>query len=95
MSNEAIRWRICEVCGGDEKIDPLGVVDIDDFSPEEREAYFAGRYRVNCPHCRGTGKVPADKPQAIIRPGSNGQPVVYQDADDASEHFLRMQEGLC
>lgn len=31
----------------------------------------------------------------IVRFGSDGQPVVYEDAADASEHLLRMQEGLC
>jgi len=33
--------------------------------------------------------------KGIVRFGSDGQPVVYEDAADASEHLLRMQEGLC
>lgn len=33
--------------------------------------------------------------QPIVRYGSEGQRVEYDDPDDASEHFLRMAEGWC
>jgi hypothetical protein len=33
-------------------------------------------------------------PEPIVRFGSDGQRVEYADADDASEHLLRMAEGL-
>jgi hypothetical protein len=41
------------------------------------------------------GVYAAAKPRRHVRFGSEGQPVEYEDADDASEHFLRMAEGLC
>ena len=31
----------------------------------------------------------------FVRFGSEGQRVEYEDADDASEHMLRMAEGWC
>lgn len=33
--------------------------------------------------------------EEFVRFGSEGQRVEYEDADDASEHRLRMMEGLC
>lgn len=76
-------------------MDALGVVDPDDFTDDEFEAYQAGEHDVPCTHCRGTGKVLASAPAPIIRTGSDGQNVHYEDDDDASEHLLRMAEGWC
>jgi hypothetical protein len=36
-----------------------------------------------------------ERKESLVRFGSDGQRVQYRDADEASEHFLRMQEGLC
>lgn len=36
-----------------------------------------------------------EKRESLVRFGSDGQRVQYADAADASEHFLRMAEGLC
>ncbi len=35
------------------------------------------------------------RPRGVVRFGSDGRPVVYEDETEASEHRLRMQEGLC
>lgn len=43
----------------------------------------------------GVYAVPDKLREPIVRFGSDGQRVEYEDADDASEHFLRMAEGLC
>jgi RecJ-like exonuclease len=86
-------WIICPLCKGDGHVDALGVVNPMDFDAESFDFYKAGGYDVLCANCKGTGKVREDQPQNITRIGSDGQQVQYADADDASEHFLRMSEG--
>lgn len=86
-------WVICEVCHGDGKVDQLGVVRRSDFDDEDWDHYLQGGHDVPCMACAGTGKVRADAPEPIRRTGSDGQNVFYADADDASEHLLRMAEG--
>lgn len=51
-------WEICHVCSGDGGHSRrLGVVDPDDWEPEEFEEYLAGRYDAVCERCHGSGKV--------------------------------------
>lgn len=87
-------WIICPRCKGDGRVDTQGVVDPADFDDESREFYLHGKYDTHCGHCKGTGKVREDAPPPILRTGSHGQAVEYADEDDASEHHLRMAEGL-
>lgn len=88
-------WKICPICHGDGKVDALGVVDPYDCTEEEWEDYMDGAYKKDCANCHGLGRVRADKPTNLVRHGSDGQIVQYEDEADASEHFLRMAEGLC
>jgi hypothetical protein len=39
-------------------VDAGGISEDDwqEWCPDEREAYFSGRYDINCPECRGSGK---------------------------------------
>jgi hypothetical protein len=87
-------WVICPTCEGDGRVDQLGVIVRDDFADEEWQDYLDGRYDEPCGLCEGSGKVRADAIQPIRRTGSAGQNVFYRDAADASEHLLRMMEGL-
>lgn len=87
-------WVICPCCQGEGKSDSLGVVDREDFSDADFESYLDGGYDTICERCGGTGKVIAHE-EPIVRAGSDGQNVYYADADDASEHLLRMAEGWC
>lgn len=90
------KWVICPCCEGEGKRDTLGVVNPDDFDAEEWEEYKAGGYRSSCAECKGSGKMLAGEAAGLIRrTGSSGQAVYYRDADDASEHMLRMAEGQC
>lgn len=86
-------WMICPLCRGDGLVDQLGVVDPDHFDEDEWEAYRDGAYRCRCANCAGTGKVRQDQPTNVVRTGSYGQQVQYEDAVDASEHLLRIAEG--
>jgi len=92
-------WIICPVCKGDGRRDAQGVVDLDELDDDSREAYLAGDYDRCCEVCRGAGKVREDFEKTdgpvIRRRGRDGQLEIYRDADDASEHFLRLAEGLC
>lgn len=95
MPREQSHWEICSVCKGEGTLDNLGVVNPHDFSDQEWEDYLGGRFRTRCETCNGTGKVRSDASKPIVLAGSDGQPVVYDDPADASEHRLRMQEGEC
>lgn len=86
-------WVICATCHGDSKVDRLGVVARSDFDDDEWDHYLEGGHDVHCMGCAGTGKVRAGTLAPIRRTGSDGQNVFYRDADDASEHMLRMAEG--
>ena len=89
------KWSICPACNGDGCADSLGVVDRDDFDDEEWQRYLAGQYEARCSVCNGRGRVPEfDTSSLLVRAGSDGQNVRYADADDASEHYLNMAEGL-
>lgn len=90
-----MRWKICDACKGEGALDTQGVVNPDDFSPEEWDAYRNGAYNTPCGVCGATGKVLIKQPEPIMRAGSDGQQVFYDDEADASEHLLRMAEGLC
>jgi hypothetical protein len=93
------RWEICSCCQGEGTVDVLGVVSPDDFAggdgDDTWELYKAGAYDAPCAPCLGSGKVLAGSPAPVVRFGRDGQKVVYEDADDASEHSLRMAEGWC
>lgn len=93
------KWIICPHCDGDGRVDSLGVVNRDDFDDGEFEQYLDGEFDTGCAVCGGSGKVREDHEATngpvIVRTGSTGQRVVYRDADDASEHMLRMAEGWC
>lgn len=95
MSAAASPWMICPHCRGEGQTSAhLGEVDPDDFDADDFQDYLAGGYDAPCGACGGSGKVrEADQP--LVRTGTDGQPVFYQDADDASEHGLRMAEGWC
>lgn len=93
--NARRKWVICPACGGEGEVDALGVVNRDDFTEEEWQDYRAGALDCPCTVCNGRGSVADFDPGAlVVRSGSDGQNVFYADADDASEHFLRMAEGL-
>jgi len=96
MSNAKAPYIICPVCNGEERVDVIGVVDRNSFDADDWEFYLEGGYDAPCTYCNSTGKV-RDEPerQPIYRTGSDGQRVVYDDPDDASEHRLRMAEGAC
>lgn len=97
MTDKPAPFIICPVCKGEEKVDTMGVVKPGDFDEITWERYLAGEYDSTCTYCHGKGKV-RDEPERqapIYRTGSDGQNVVYDDADDASEHWLRMAEGYC
>lgn len=98
-ARRGVKWIICPQCDGDGRVDSLGVVNRDDFDDEEFERYLDGDFDTRCSVCSGAGKVREDFRQSdgpvILRNGSTGQRVVYRDADDASEHLLRMAEGRC
>lgn len=88
-------WVICASCQGDGQTSAhLGEVHRDEWDADEFQDYLEGAYDAPCGACAGTGKVRADA-VPLVRSGRDGQPVFYADADDASEHLLRMAEGLC
>jgi hypothetical protein len=55
------RWEICPVCDGEGKHSlALGCItgsEWEEWSPEEREYYGAGKYDQRCSDCDGSGKV--------------------------------------
>lgn len=63
-------WEICYNCDGNGTVDhpafSNGISQEDfDEDPEFREDYFAGRYDVRCPHCKGSGKMLAVNEDAL------------------------------
>lgn len=65
-------WRICPTCSGEGKHSrALGVVNPDDFSPDEWEDYLSGGYDQPCSTCEGTGKVREgeweERPRGVTR----------------------------
>lgn len=56
--SEQGKWMICATCDGEGKHSrALGVVNQDDFSPDEWDGYMAGGYDSPCAPCGGEGKV--------------------------------------
>lgn len=55
------RWAICDGCEGEGKHSKgLGCIsseEMDDWSPEEKQDYFSGKYDRRCEDCGGSGKV--------------------------------------
>ncbi|MEY2152345.1 hypothetical protein AB7849_15675 [Rhodanobacter sp. 115] len=95
QSNEQGKWVICPCCKGEGKRDMQGVVDRDDFDDEEWAEYLDGSYDTPCSDCGGSGKMLATTADRLIRrTGTGGHSVFYKDADDASEHLLRMVDGM-
>jgi DnaJ-class molecular chaperone len=61
------RWMICQTCSGDGSHSrALGVVDPNDFDPEEWERYIGGGYDQTCGTCGGSGKVRTDDADASL-----------------------------
>jgi len=85
-------WMICPHCDGDgHHSRRLGEINREEWDEEDFERYLEGAYDAQCEVCRGAGKVREDEfddRPLIVRDG-----VVYRDADDASEHWLRMAGG--
>lgn len=51
-------WEICDVCHGDGgHSNRLGVINLNEWSDDEIDGYFNGRYDVTCERCNGSGKV--------------------------------------
>jgi len=49
---------ICPTCSGHgHHTNTLGVINPDDFSPDELDDYFAGRLDEACTRCDSTGKL--------------------------------------
>ena len=49
---------ICPTCSGHgHHANALGVIDPEDFTPEELTDYFAGRLDEPCTRCESTGKL--------------------------------------
>jgi hypothetical protein len=92
-ANTKAPWIICPQCKGDGTIEGLGQVTRAQFSDDEWGDYLDGGCDIGCRMCAGQGKVREGQPECIVRFGSHGQKVQYDDADDASEHLLRMAEG--
>lgn len=79
-------WMICPICNGDGKHSrALGVVNPDDFSPDEWDEYMRGGYDSNCGTCGGDGKV-RDNPdtQQRIRDQYNWE----RGVNDAGERLF-------
>lgn len=52
------KWIICPICDGEGKHSrALGVVDPNDFAPDEWDEYMRGGYDSQCAVCEGEGKV--------------------------------------
>lgn len=52
------KWEICGCCGGDgAHSQRLGVINREDWEPEELEDYMRGAYDERCDECGGDGKV--------------------------------------
>lgn len=97
MSSKA-PWIICPLCSGDGSTSAhMGIVDREDWDEEDFQAYLDGKYDQPCSVCKGSGKVREDYKETdgpiIRRSGLNGEQHIYRDADDASEHWLRMAGG--
>jgi hypothetical protein len=67
-------WHICHRCSGEgthtnPSIDGNGITESEwsEWSPEEREGYFAGDYDVPCEDCGGSGKVEEVETEAFQR----------------------------
>ncbi len=56
-------WEICGRCQGNGRIcnPSIGAITQEewerDWSPDEQESYMSGGYDVDCPACKGSGKV--------------------------------------
>lgn len=87
------RWIICPCCQGEGARNMMGLVHRDDWEGEDWEQYLGGGYDSTCRDCQGSGKMLSEDEPTIMRTGSDGQAVCYRDADEASEHRLRMAEG--
>lgn len=53
-----MKWEICDCCGGDgSHSQHLGVLNTEEWEPEELDDYMRGAYDRSCGECSGTGKV--------------------------------------
>ena len=53
-----MKWEICDCCGGDGAHSKrLGVINTEEWEPEELEDYMRGTYDERCGECGGDGKV--------------------------------------
>ena len=79
-----MKWAICDNCEGEGKHSKhLGAFtssDLQEWTGEELEDYFAGAYDCLCSVCGGSGKV---------RAGSNRVEQYYQ----TDEEYYRKREG--
>lgn len=59
------KWEICCNCDGEgSHAKHLGIIDTDEWSDDELDAYMGGAYDTPCEVCRGTGKVRAENNRA-------------------------------
>jgi hypothetical protein len=53
-----LSWEICDMCHGDGSHSRnLGVIDRDEWDPDDFDDYMSGRYDSPCVPCNGSGKV--------------------------------------
>ena len=75
------RWEICCNCDGNgSHAKHLGIIDTEEWSDEELDAYMNGGYDTACEVCDGTGKVYAE----------NNRVEKYYATD---EEYYRNREG--
>lgn len=98
-------WHICSKCGGEGHHSAhLGAFSAhefaEQFSPDEQEDYFAGRYDRSCERCGGSGKVWADtgpcvKADAGDEPCPCGECTAERHRADYEDARMRWAEDGC
>jgi DnaJ-class molecular chaperone len=86
-------WEICPNCHGDGSHSKrLGVVDPDDWEPEEFDEYLAGRYDATCERCNGTGKI-KELDEERLTPEQREWVQTYED-DIYESYAIQRQEMM-
>lgn len=83
-------WEICDYCRGDgSHSNHLGVIQTEDWEPEELDDYMRGAYDRNCEECGGSGKVRVPDHDAM----TPDQKRIVEEHDRSDYEFRMIQES--
>jgi hypothetical protein len=88
-----MKWAICCNCGGDgSHARNLGVINPDEWTDEELEAYRCGAYDTACEDCDGSGKVRTGQ---VFSKTSDGWTDRWLYCECGRKHWLEDDDSCC